>query len=247
MMSLSKLMHRLRNATYLIEDRKLFNLYLKGGIIHNSIVLDKPWFHDFNISTVLDIGANVGQFAVTINKVLPKAKIYSFEPLPECFDKLKARMVNVEKFSGFNLAIGEETGELDFEFNNFSPSSSFLKMNNLHQQEFPETKKSQIVKVKVERLDAIVEEVDITYPLLIKIDTQGYEDKVLSGGSKTIQRATVLIIETSFVELYDEQPLFNDIYTKLRNWGFSYAGSLEQLVSHETGQILQADSIFLKR
>ncbi|NJO65558.1 MAG: FkbM family methyltransferase [Richelia sp. RM2_1_2] len=78
------------------------------------------------------------------------------------------------------------------------------------------------------------------------MDTQGYEDKVLSGGEKIIKSANVIIIETSFVKLYENQPLFNDIYSKLIEWGFSYAGSLEQLVSPHTGKILQADSLFIK-
>ncbi len=66
------------------------------------------WFKDENIKTVLDIGANVGQFAKEIREELPNAFIYSFEPLKECFDKLKTMESNDNKFKAFNFAIGDK-------------------------------------------------------------------------------------------------------------------------------------------
>ncbi|MEQ9007495.1 MAG: FkbM family methyltransferase, partial [Ekhidna sp.] len=72
------------------------------------------------------------------------------------------------------------------------------------------------------------------------------EEHVLRGGENTIKQATVIIIETSFEELYEGQPLFNDIYSWLRQWGFTYKGSLSQLLNPQNGEVLQADSIFVK-
>ena len=119
-------------------------------------------------------------------------------------------------------------------------------MTNLHKTEFPKTSNSKPISITVERLDTIADKLTIIDSLLIKVDVQGYEDKVLRGGEKTIKRAKVIILETSFEELYKSQPLFNDIYKQLVNWGFTYAGSLEDLRSRKSGRILQEDSIFVK-
>lgn len=82
--------------------------------------------------------------------------------------------------------------------------------------------------------------------MLVKIDVQGYEDRVIRGGQRVISRAKVLIVETSFQTLYDGQPLFEDIYDTLLKMGFRYIGALWQLRSPLNGSILQADSIFVK-
>ena len=49
--------------------------------------LDRPWLVGLGVKTVLDIGANVGRFAITARKLFPDAHIYAFEPLPDCLEK----------------------------------------------------------------------------------------------------------------------------------------------------------------
>lgn len=244
---LTKVSRIIDKLAHSIEDPRLFRLYSRGGVLSTFITLNQPWFRELEIATVLDIGANTGQFAITMNFVLPKAKIYSFEPLPDCFEALQTRMKGVENFTAFNLGLGNESGILEFERNSFSPSSSFLKVTDIHKTAFPFTGDSNPVSVKVERLDTVVEQLTVTEPLMIKIDVQGYEDRVLSGGEQTIKRAKIIFIETSFEMLYEEQPLFGKIYEQLTNWGFNYMGALDQLHNPRRGQILQADSIFIKR
>lgn len=55
------------------------------------------WLKEMNIKTVIDIGANEGQFASIIRKLLPESTIYSFEPIPHCYEKLKK---NFSKWKG---------------------------------------------------------------------------------------------------------------------------------------------------
>jgi hypothetical protein len=98
----------------------------------------------------------------------------------------------------------------------------------------------------MERLDALAPALALSPPLLIKIDVQGYEDRVLRGGEETVKRAQVLIVETSFQRLYEEQALFEDVFRLLSGWGFRYAGALDQLLNPRSGEALQQDSIFVK-
>ena len=82
--------------------------------------------------------------------------------------------------------------------------------------------------------------------ILIKVDVQGFEDKVIAGGVETFKKAKVVLIENSFVELYESQPLFDDIYMKLKELGFEYRGALQQKIAKNTGQIISEDSMFIR-
>lgn len=242
---LTKFTRRLNTLAHYIENPQLFKVRQSGGIVDIFPKLDQPWLHTLNIGTILDIGANTGQFASTINVIFPNAKIYAFEPLPDCFEQLQMHMAGCKNFTAFNIGLGDQSGSLKFEKHDSSLSSSFLKMTDIHKTAFPHTQNSQSIEVKIEKLDNVAKNLSIIDPLLIKIDVQGYEDKVLRGGEQTIKRARLVISETSFESLYEGQPLFDDIYRTFINLGFSYAGSFEQLFNPLDGRILQADSIFI--
>lgn len=205
------------------------------------------WLKGRNIHTVFDIGANTGQFAAQFNGLFPDAKLYSFEPLEDCYNELKKRMRKVDNFEAFNMALADINGELEFHRNEHSPSSSVLPMADLHEQNYPYTGKDTVIKVQSVRLDDVAKDLKIKDNLLIKIDVQGFEDKVIVGGENTIKQATILIIETSFQPLYIGQPLFEDIYDLLKQ-DFRYIGSLgEPRINRIDGTPLFEDSIFVNK
>lgn len=243
---LSKISHKIHKLSKFIEHPILFKLRQEGGLATTYEKLNTLWFKSLEIDTVLDIGANTGQFTKTILALLPNSRIYSFEPLPVCFKELQQFTNSHINTTAFNIGIGDRSGSLSFEENAFSPSSSFLKMADTHKQAYVHTQNTTIVDVKIDRLDDIIEDFKLGSSLLIKIDVQGYEDKVLQGGAKTMQKAKIVIVETSFVHLYESQPLFDDIYNLFRDWGFSYFGMIDQASDPKTGQILQGDAIFIK-
>jgi hypothetical protein len=75
---------------------------------------------------------------------------------------------------------------------------------------------------------------------------QGFEDKVIAGGPETIRKAKAIIIEVSFRELYEGQPLFEEIFELLSDKGFKFMGNLYQLLSPIDGAPLQADALFVR-
>jgi FkbM family methyltransferase len=204
------------------------------------------WLKGRNIKTVIDVGANIGQFAGYIHKLLPEARIYSFEPLKACYEQLLNRMGHVRDFRAFQFALGNQSGKTRIYANNYSPSSSLLPMEKLHEEAFPYTRNTTAEEIEIRCLDDISRHLDIEGDLLIKIDVQGFEDKVILGGEKTVSRASILIVETSFRALYKGQPLFDDIYDMLRQRGFSYTGSEEPLRHPKDGSILQCDCVFFR-
>ena len=225
---------------------KYHQTYVAGHFDEENLQGEYPWLKDFKFKTILDIGANEGQFADKMHSLFPDTIIYSFEPIPEAFAQLTKNLKEIKQVKGVNLALGDVAGEITFNKNESSASSSFLEMADTHVKSFDFAVKTQPIKVKVETLDHFMSKETIDLPLLIKIDVQGFEDKVIKGGEETIRKAKMVICEVSFTELYKGQLLFNDTYEIFRSLGFSYAGNIEQLRSPDTNRILQADAIFIK-
>lgn len=205
------------------------------------------WIAASGIQTVLDIGAHLGEFSHKIRKVLPNAQIYAFEPLEEPFQKLKSRFSLDLNFHPLNYGLGDENIQIEIQHNEYAASSSILEMNDLHKKTFPFAVQQKSEKIQIKRLSNAIEEIDVVYPLLLKMDVQGFEDKVISGGADVISKAKIIIVEVSFEQLYNNSPIFDDIYLVMKEKGFAYKGNLEQLVSPLDGKYLQADAIFVSK
>lgn len=211
------------------------------------------WLTSLGINTIIDVGAHTGEFALMIHEVIPHASLYSFEPLGDAYRELEKNLASVPQSQAFHCALGDENAEIQMHRNEFTDSSSLLEMADLHKQAFPFTARETLERVAVKRLDDVVENLSLKDNILVKIDTQGYEDRVIRGGEKLISRARLLIVEVSFQTLYEGQPLFEQIYDLFRQRGFRYMGNLDmgmgslpQLSNPLDGSILQANAIFLK-
>lgn len=204
------------------------------------------WLKEYNFKTIIDIGANEGQFAGKISFIFPEAHIHCFEPLNQDYNNLANKFKDRANFSIYNFGLGDANEEKKIFRNEYTPSSSLLEMLDLHKSNFDYAVKVEPEIIKLRLLDDVFPG-DIPKPLLIKIDVQGYEMHVLKGGEKAIRQADVCIIETSFYPLYKGQPLFDDIYEYFSQRGFRYAGNVEQLIAPSDNKVLQADAVFIKR
>ena len=199
-----------------------------------------------NIQTVIDVGAHTGEFARMIADMLRDATILSFEPQRREFKELEQNLRAVQKSRAFQFALGDRSETLELRRSDYSQSSSLRKMTDLHKEAFPESAGESLEQVEVRRLDEVLAESDLQPEVLLKIDAQGYEDKVLAGAPRTLARSKAAIIEVSFRELYEGQPLFDSIYRTMHDASFSYMGNLYQLVHPLDRSVLQADALFVK-
>jgi FkbM family methyltransferase len=147
---------------------------------------------------------------------------------------------------GYQCALGAEEGEGLFHRSAFSPSSSMLAMADLHRDAFPHTAGGRQEQVPTHRLDDILTGVEMAADVLVKLDVQGFEDRVLQGATGVLAKSRVVITEVSFEPLYNDQASFDDIYCRLRQAGFAFHGTWAQLFHPADGRILQADAIFLR-
>jgi len=206
------------------------------------------WLKSLKIDTVLDIGANTGQFVSEIREILPEAYIFSFEPQTQVYRQLLRSWGHDTRFRAFNVAVGDENCTADFHQSASSPSSSLLPMTELHLKNFPTTMEKGVEKVQVARLDDFAAQLSIGDHVLVKVDVQGAEDKVLRGGENTLRNAEIIVIESCFQELYQGQMLFKDLADFLYSLGFRYLGGLYgYLVSPLDGSNLCEDSVFIHR
>lgn len=206
------------------------------------------WMQEnYEFKSIVDIGANVGQFGKKIRQYYPAAHLYSFEPIPFVCDELKLNFKDDPNFTAINVGLGDSDGKTKFHMNLFSDSSSMLEIGELHTKNFPYTKDEVEIEVEVKQLDNCLKADEIQKPYLVKIDVQGFEEQVINGGLQVIRNAEMVITESSYKELYKGQSLFDTLYDKLKAMGFDYAGNLEQMESAFNGEPLQGDAIFIKR
>lgn len=204
------------------------------------------WLQEKNFKSIIDVGANVGQFGKKIRQFYPEAHLYSFEPIPLVFKELTDNFKGDANFTPFNVGLGDKEGKLEFFMNEFSDSSSMLKMGDLHKKNFPFTKNEKIILVDIKTLDNCIDVNKIEKPYLLKLDVQGFEEQVMNGGVEILKNAEMIITEASFKELYEGQSLFDTLYEKMKGYGFQYVGNLDQMNSAFNGEPLQGDAIFEK-
>jgi FkbM family methyltransferase len=205
------------------------------------------WLHTLQVKSVIDIGANEGQFAWDIRKAYPDMDIYSFEPLADCFRLLTEQFKGDKHFFGYNCALGEKTERKIINRNEYDAASSLLHVTEEHKINFPTASREFPEEIAVNTFDDVLSVSSIQKPYLVKIDVQGYEKQVIRGSQELIKNAACLIVEVSFHQLYKDQPLFPEIYNLLNELGFAYQGAFDVLRSPMDAQILQEDAIFLKR
>lgn len=212
----------------------------------------QPWMDNFRwlqkhkIETVLDIGANEGLFAMEYARILPDATIYSFEPIRSVFERLKHR-TNGMNVKLFNYGLGDVSGKLKINVNQFSPSSSILELSAVHKDNYGFAVKSTEEEISIKRLDDEFAVSDFEKNLLVKIDVQGFEDKVISGAGHILAISKVVYLEMTFKELYSGQKLFHDLYMRLYDLGFDYTGSMSQNYDVHDGSVLYEDAVFINR
>ena len=194
---------------------------------------------------VYDIGAASGIASRCFAKLSNVRAVHSFEPIPSAFAELMEHTRQYPQIKQYNIALGDENCDMNMHVIEGSrDSSSLLTIKQLHKTEFPKySYKEHPEKVKVVQLDDFVKENDLPLPNVVKIDVQGYEDRVFLGGRQTIGKSDFCILEISLEPLYENSPLFDDIYQRMREMGFKLIGVGGSLRG-ASGRHMQLDGIF---
>lgn len=206
---------------------------------------DLPWLRSLDFDTILDIGAARGSHSLVYHEMFPRATIHAFEPIPENFNKLVTNVSGITNIHTYNLALGSENGSKSLHMSPYLDASSFLGMADLHKTAYPGSDYSGTADVAVKTLDEMIQ-LSGDEKILIKMDTQGYEGRIIEGGKKLFGMAQAVIMEVCFQPLYEGAPTFDDLYLKMTSLGYEFRGNLDQALEAHDKSILQGDSIFLR-
>lgn len=202
----------------------------------------------FNIDLVMDVGANIGQFGEDLRLSGYRGKIVSYEPLPDAYAELSQKVALDPSWDLYKRsAIGAFNGEIGINVAQNSASSSILPMLDKHLQAAPYSAYINKIDVPITRLDdTLGEDFHRSVAPFLKIDTQGYEWDVLDGATGAMQNCRGVLMELSFVPLYEGQHLWIDMIDRLEKSGFSLWALQPGFTDIESGQMLQADGIFFR-
>lgn len=218
--------------------------YFGGYLMQNRIKL----LNHFNIKTILDVGANTGQFAYYTRKFGYRNTIISFEPLSSAFAILKEFSKNDPAWHIENCAIGDFNGEIEINIASNSQSSSILDMMPVHLKSAPYSAYCGKEQVKINKLDSIITNYsDNPGDIFLKIDTEGFETKVLEGAEQLLKSIKGIQIELSLVELFRGETLITEMLNLIEKKGFTIYSIEPGFYNKNTGQLLQVDGIFFRR
>lgn len=195
--------------------------------------------------TVLDVGANVGQFTVASAKLIQDVRIYSFEPDPGSVKQLRKNVSCLNNVKIFPIAIGDSIGKIDFHVNTYSQASSILPLSAARQKAFPTAKVSETIKVEIKTLDELLASIKLQPPILLKLDVQGYEDKVMFGAGKFLKMVDYVLVETCFEPLYKGEVVFRELLGIMERCGFMFLRPINCLFIDK--KIIEMDVLFVRR
>ncbi len=243
---LEKLGRRISMLGYLLGNPRYAKVRRNGGDRDLFRLLDKPWLQRQNIRTVLDVGANEGQFIKAARALFPAASIFAFEPNPRLTQPLQDLLSAGSANAVFQIACGREPKIMPLHLATFSPATSLLSPTSLQVPEFPAVETEQTIDVKVERLDHVVEQHgSARKPYLLKIDVQGFELEVLDGAVRILPDVAAIVCEVNTALFYEGQASFEGISAFMRQHNFKLVDIGEPIRARETAEVLYFDVAFL--
>jgi len=201
---------------------------------------------EFPIHTVLDVGANTGQFSRWCARCFPEAAIHAFEPLPACQEELKKTAAKFPKIKLQPCALGPQSGQVEMFENDYKPSSSLLPMKDRHRELWPKTANAKKVSVRVEKLDDIAKRESFAKDTFLKLDVQGYELHVLAGAQEVLKQTAVVMTEVLFEPLYEGQAEFRSLLNYFAERGFRFTEFVEERRLSPHGKLIYADAAFVR-
>ena len=185
---------------------------------------------------ILDIGANIGQFNKLCQYYFPHSYVFSIEASPGCESELKTVAENyyigllAKDNSMYNFYSRKETGT--------------GTCNSIYREltEFYSDEQLDIIIQQGIRLDDLFESDSIFD--LIKIDTQGSELDIISGGIELCKKTSGILLEVSLTQYNEGAPLYDEVIKYMKEIGFISVAILDESRNHGAHQ---QDILFLNQ
>ena len=205
-------------------------------------------FRLLDINCVLDVGANMGQYAIALRQAGYRGQILSFEPLRDCYAALYQR--RDERWHVFNYALGSSDRNMEIHVARKNVFSSFLPPNQYARERFRES--SRIIateQVTVKKLDSVFDGiVPVSAPrLFLKLDTQGYDLEVLKGAKQVMPFIHGLQSELSSKAIYAGMPTHIESLKFIDELGYEITDIFPLSHDKHDMTLLEFDCIFRRK
>jgi FkbM family methyltransferase len=193
---------------------------------------------DVSAPILFDVGANIGQTTQAMLDAFTTPRIHAFEPSPATFETLRRNVAQKPGVTVERVAMGDTGGTSAFHVTrDHSVNDSLLA---------PVWQAgSAVVDVDVDTIDGYCERTHIDRIDLLKIDTQGFDLRVLHGARRMLaaRRVTLYSCEANMRPMYDGQATLRELLRFADEAGYSLVGFYEQ--SYIGNQLSYLDGLFV--
>jgi FkbM family methyltransferase len=199
-----------------------------------------------SVELVIDVGAHAGEYGTALRVHGYAGAIVSFEPVGRQFKRLLAASAGDPSWECQNRAGGERAEKATINISgNDGFSSSLLAMEQAHERAVGDSRYESSEEIEVVSLDEALHDRHPTgRTSYLKVDTQGYEDKVLCGAPNTLQHCLAVELELSLTPLYENQPLIGEMIELMRGRGFHPTHLEPEFNDPRSGELLQVNGLF---
>jgi len=195
----------------------------------------------FKPRSVLDVGASNGPWTHTCAKVFPDSTYYMVEALPQ----LHANPIQPHdgnQWHIFPVALGSAEGEVTM-----SVPKDRYGVYGASALSFSNNKDTDSVKVPLTTIDTLVAAGKMAVPDLVKLDVQGFELEVVSGGNCLWGKTEFFIVETSLYRFWPGAPLVLDVMKYFDERGYALFDHAGEFRGAKGGKLEQIDLVFVNR
>jgi len=201
-----------------------------------------------NIDLVIDVGANVGQYAKGLRKDAYAGWIVSFEPIAAAYKELAALADKDAQWKAMNMALGDNEGLANINVSQSPVFSSILPQLPAATKFDSEARVVRCESIRIARLDDVFAELPRRKAAFLKIDTQGYERQVLLGAHKCLSSFLGVQMELPIMHLYEGPWKFHEAVAYMSDLGFEISNIMPVNYDQtDTVSLVEVDCIFRRR
>ncbi len=192
--------------------------------------------------TIIDGGANVGEYSADMRAQYPDAEIFAFEPTPKLFEGIRKRFADDRKITCYPQALGERKGKAVFHVTADTVSSSLLE-----QADPAARSASEAIEVEVAALDDWAGDRVLARPVRLKLDIEGNELAALRGAARLLSQVDFVELETTFRNARQGQPSLRELLNFMHEHQFELVDIYPGILDAATGRSDWADVLFAKK
>ncbi|MFI8829227.1 FkbM family methyltransferase [Streptomyces sp. NPDC053431] len=203
----------------------------------------------YEVNFILDVGANICQYAELLRNLGYEGRIASFEPVRQFYDVLAEKAAADAKWDVYELALGSDEGTAEL---NVTPNtlSSIHTASEYGSERFHSLRHTVVQEVQVRRLENLLDDLMPegldNVRIFLKMDTQGFDLEVFSGLGRHMRSIVGIQSEMALLTIYEGMPRMPEALSAYEEAGFEVAGMAPVNQDGRTLRILEYDCLMVR-